>query len=237
MNANLAENLEIVRSKIAAAARRTGRSISQIDLLAVTKFVSLEVMEHAYQLGICKFGESYVQEALPKIAAFSGRNPAVEFNLVGKLQQNKVKRAVGNFSLIQSIDRPELLRSVATIARNRAIVQNVLIQVNISHETTKGGVDLFNVDDFVELTLRENSIELVGLMSYGTALRDESNGSNEYQLRTEFSAMREAIDRLRRKFQRPFPILSMGTSEDFEIAIEEGATQVRVGSALFGDRY
>ena len=227
----LAENLARVRERIERAAKSSGRSPSDIDLIAVTKTHSLETCSAAFALGQRIFGENYVQEALAKVAGL----PAAEWHMIGSLQSNKAKQAVGKFSLIHTVDRERLASEIAKVATQAGIVQDVLMQVHIGGEESKHGVAPEEAPDLIEKIAAMPGLRLRGLMSL-PPLADEERVGRRY-----FAELRELRDRLRTKClsgaqAAAFEELSIGTSSDFEWAILEGATMVRVGTMIFGER-
>ena len=221
------QNLQNVREKIAAAADLCGRSPEEITLLAVSKTKPASAVEEAIAAGQLAFGENYVQEALPKIEAMRGLG--LEWHLIGHLQSNKADQAARAFDWVQSLDRPKL---VATLARHRPADLprlNVLLQVNIDDETSKHGCMPTDIDALADAVAAEPRLQLRGLMAIPAPHEDPA------RRRDAFRAMRTLFDAL--QVRHPgIDTLSMGMSEDFVPAIEEGATMVRIGSALFGAR-
>jgi hypothetical protein len=216
-----------VQKRIQDAAARVGRNPSDVLLLAVTKTISTENIKKAYDAGLREFGENRVQEALEKIPTFPSD---VRWHLIGQLQTNKINKTLGRFVLIQSIESLELARAVSS--RQGADVQDVLLEVNTSGETSKSGVDpaqaVLVAGSFFEM----KQLRLRGLMTVGPLTEDRQ------KQRDAFKKLKELFDQIRsqKSMDDPFSILSMGMSGDFEMAIEEGSTLVRVGSAIFGAR-
>ncbi len=214
-------NLEAVRERIAQACLRVGRSPEEITLIAVTKTVDPAIMETAFNLGIRNFGENRVQEAERKINALSHLRPQPVWHMIGHLQSNKVKTALKLFDIIQSVDSLELAGHI-----NRAASPNrpVLLQVNVAGETTKSGFSLSEIKSALSSISRLHTLDVRGLMTIAPA------AENVEEVRPVFRKLKELRDSFGLEH------LSMGMTEDFEIAIEEGATMIRVGRALFGKR-
>ncbi len=214
-------------SRIAAAARRAGRDPAAVRLVAVTKTVDLDRIRQALAAGHRLFGENYLQEAARKVSALG---PGVSWHFVGHLQSNKAKGAVTLFDLIHSVDRLKLADAVNEAAAKNGKVQDVLLQVNLAGETSKFGAAPDAVPDLVRGIARLPHLSLRGLMTMPPYFPDPEAA------RPFFRALRELRDRLEREGCGPLPELSMGMTGDFEVAVEEGATLVRVGTAIFGPR-
>jgi pyridoxal phosphate enzyme (YggS family) len=223
----IAQNLNEVRAVIAAACRRAGRDPGQVRLVAVSKTVDLERIRAAIAAGQDLFGENYLQEAAGKIAAL-GRQ--LSWHLVGHLQTNKARGAVDLFDLIHSVDRGKLARALDAAAARLGKVQDVLIQVNQGGEETKSGVEPAAALALLQEVARLPHLRVLGLMTMPPWFLDPE------QARPYFRALRELRDRLRDLSGLPLTELSMGMSDDFPVAVEEGATLVRVGTAIFGPR-
>jgi pyridoxal phosphate enzyme (YggS family) len=226
MSTELRHRLEDVRARIADACTRAGRSPDEIEILAVTKTHPLETMLDAVQEGLIDLGENRVQEALPKI---EGLPRSVRVHLIGRLQRNKVNKAVGRFASIESVDRPELLDRIARRARELHLVQAVWIEVDLAEEAQKGGCPKEEVGELWARSLAENSLQTLGLMGMVRL------GDDERAARARFATLRRLAESLRREDQSPAR-LSMGMSRDFEWAVQEGSHQLRLGSVLFGLR-
>ena len=225
---NISCNVNRVRDKILSASLRAGRSVDEVTLVAVSKYISIEKIKDAIGAGQFVFGESYVQEICKKIEACNSND--VRFDLIGHLQRNKVKHVVGLCTLIHSVDSKEIASAVNLVANKLSIKQDVLIQVNISGETSKYGASPDVARQLCYDMLSFPNLSLLGLMCIGQS--DVSEAIRQ----KEFSRMRELRDRISSELCICLPELSMGMSDDFEGAIEEGATIVRVGSAIFGER-
>jgi len=215
------DNVERVRERIAAAAIRSGRLAGEVQLVAVTKTVSPERVEEALAAGCVVLGESKVQEAKAKISIVSSRP---RWHMVGHLQSNKARDAVAMFELIQSVDSVKLAAELSNCAERAGRTQPVLLEVNVGDEASKFGL---KPDAVAEALAQINTlprIEVQGLMTVAPFLPDPA------QVRPYFRRLRELRDALKLRE------LSMGMTHDFETAIEEGATLVRIGTAIFGER-
>jgi len=222
----IAQNLAEVRRRITAAARRTGRDPQQVRLVAVSKTVPLERIRAAVAAGQRLFGENYLQEARGKIAALG---EAVSWHFIGHLQSNKAKGAVSLFDLIHGVDRLKLAQALDLAAASLSKVQEILLQVNLAGEASKSGAAPEAAADLLREISRLSHLRVVGLMTMPPFLAPEA-------VRPYFVALRELRDHLQDLAGLPLPELSMGMSGDFEVAVEEGATLVRVGTAIFGSR-
>jgi pyridoxal phosphate enzyme (YggS family) len=221
--------LDEIRQRIERAAARSGRSPGQVTLVGASKTVPAEVLAEVVRLGLLDLGENRVQEAERKQIELGAEGRQVRWHMIGHLQRNKVKKAVEIFDVIQSLDGPELAEEIA----HRGSVDGatpVLIEVNVSGEATKFGVAPERVESLLEKCRSLSGLQLDGLMTIGRPVERPEDA------RTDFVRLRELRDRCERSLGLQLPQLSMGMSGDFEVAIEEGATLVRVGSALFGQR-
>lgn len=224
---SLQENLESVREKIAAAARRAGRAPSEIELVAVSKTHGAEVIREASEAGQELFGENRVQEAMAKIPLLPGK---LRWHLIGPLQSNKVRKALPLFELIHGVDSLDLACDIDRIASELGLFPRVLLEVNVSGEGSKHGFDPAVLEQHLEELLALPRLQVEGFMTMAP-LAPEAEAS-----RPHFRSLRELRDRMARGAGVPFPTLSMGMSGDYEVGVEEGATLVRVGSAIFGNR-
>jgi PLP dependent protein len=222
-----ARALADVHGRIAAACARSSRDPGAVALVAVSKTFPAERVRELLSCGHDLFGENRVQEALEKIPRVG---PGARWHLVGHLQRNKARHAVGAFELIHSVDDLELAREVDRRAAAKGIVQPALVQVNLSAEATKSGADEEAALPLVEAVAALRSISLRGLMTIPPPSADSEES------RPWFARLRELRDRAEARLGLRLPDLSMGMSDDFEVAVEEGATLVRVGRALFGGR-
>jgi pyridoxal phosphate enzyme (YggS family) len=222
----IARNLAEVRAAIAAACRKAGRDPEEVRLVAVSKTVDAERVRQAMAAGQDIFGENYLQEAKDKIAVL-GRQ--VSWHLVGHLQTKKAKAAVALFDLIHAVDRLKLAQALEAAAAQQNKVQDVLLQVNQGGEDTKSGVAPNAALELVQALAQLPHLRLLGLMTMPPWLAPEA-------VRPYFQALRALRDRLRDQTGLHLQELSMGMSGDYEVAVEEGATLVRVGTAIFGHR-
>ena len=217
-----------IRSRIAGAAEAAHRDPRSIRVLAVSKTFPVESIQAAYAMGQRAFGENYVQEALPKIAALSAL-PEIEWHLIGPLQGNKARAAARDFGWVETVDRPQIAQRLSSARAARQPPLNVCIQVNISGEPAKHGVVPSSA-----LALAREVAGLPGLALRGFMGIAQVAGDRD-AVRAQFRLLRELYDAGRRDAPS-LDTLSMGMSSDFELAIAEGATQLRIGSALFGSR-
>jgi hypothetical protein len=224
---NVAENLERVRAQIAEAAKRAGRAADAIELVAISKTHEIEKIRAAYDAGQQLFGESRVQEAREKIPFFSS---AARWHFVGRLQRNKIRHALPLFELFHSIDSIELARDMNRIAEEEGLHPRVLLELNVAGEGSKIGFAPQKLREEMEALLELPRLTIEGLMAI-PPLAPEAEASRRY-----FVALRELRDDLAGRCQIDLPRLSMGMTGDFIVAIEEGATLVRVGTAIFGQR-
>jgi pyridoxal phosphate enzyme (YggS family) len=225
---NLSARIDRVRERVARAAERTGRTSDAVRLLAVSKGFPAAAVREAWALGVREFGENRVQEADAKIAAVG---PGPRWHLVGHLQRNKAKRAADLFDEIHSLDSEELVAEVArraTAASKRVVAY---VEVNVSGDSGKHGVVPSGALALVERARREPSLELAGLMTIGPL---EGGGPAARAAFRSLAALRDQA--VAAGLLDTGAGLSMGMSDDFETAVEEGATVIRVGSALFGPR-
>lgn len=222
---SIAVRYEAVRRHVADAADACGRSADEITVVAVTKTVGVPEIRAALAAGVSDFGENRVQEFLGKYGLF----PEARWHFVGTLQTNKVKDVVGRASLIHSVDSLKLLHQIDRRATEAGVVQPVLLQVNVAGESRKHGFSPRDVGEALVETSRLDSVEVRGLMTMAPLARAE-------EVRWVFRELRELRDSLRAMPLNGVELdeLSMGMSGDFRVAVEEGATIVRVGRALFG---
>ena len=223
------DQLEGVQSRIREAAIRSGRDPEEIHLIAVTKTQSIETLERAFEAGIRTVGENRVQEMLSKWPHFEHR---FEWHIIGHLQTNKVKYIIDKVSLIHSVDSLKLAQEISRLAVKSGRLIPILIQVNPAEEESKFGLSTDEVETLVREAAELPGIAIQGLMTIAPFVEDEA------LLRQVFSEMRRIYDHLK-ALALPgveMKYLSMGMTHDFEIAIEEGANMIRIGSGLFGDR-
>jgi hypothetical protein len=225
----IAANLRSIRERIAAALERSGRPPGSCRLLAVTKNRSPEEIAALARAGQVHLGENRVQEADRKLTACRRLGVEAEWHLIGHLQRNKVKRALGLFGSVHSVDSVRLLEALARGAESQGVRPEVFLEVNVSGEESKHGFAGPEVTDACRRAAEFPALRLVGLMTMAPFTDDPET------VRPVFRALREFRDELNASgaYPAPLPELSMGMSGDFEVAAEEGATWVRVGTALF----
>lgn len=217
--ATIAENLQVVKARIARAAERASRDPQSVILLAVSKTHPIGAIDEARRAGQRAFGENYVQDAAPKMDAL----PGLEWHLIGPLQSNKTREAAERFAWIQTVDRGKIAQRLSAQRPDAAPPLNVLVQVNISGEATKAGVAPHEVQSFSRTVASLPRLRLRGLMAIPAP-----------GMKGDFEKMKKLYDALREELR--FDTLSMGMSDDLEAAIAHGSTMVRVGTAIFGER-
>jgi pyridoxal phosphate enzyme (YggS family) len=227
----LRDNIAAIKDRIILAAERSGRQAEDVKLVAVSKTVDAGAVREAIKAGIRVFGENRVQEARDKIEIlrFEASNQDLEWHLIGHLQRNKAKHAVGMFELIHSVDSMALADELQRQADKAGRAQRILVEVKLSEEDTKAGVAEKDLAALVEHISGLKELALEGLMMMPPFF------GNPEEARPYFRRLRELRDELQNKSFN-LPELSMGMSNDFEVAIEEGSTLVRVGTAIFGER-
>lgn len=224
---SIATALEEVRGRIETACSRSGRAAGEVGLVAVTKTVEVENIRRLVECGHHLLGENRVQEALEKIPLLG---PPARWHLVGHLQRNKARHAVGLFDLLHGVDSQKLAAEIDRRAAQAGIRQAVLLQVNLSGEQTKSGVAERDLPALLDAIAALRNLELRGLMTIPPPVEDPEDS------RGWFRGLRELRDRCASRLGLPLPDLSMGMTDDFEVAVEEGATLVRIGRAIFGER-
>jgi len=224
---SIAEDLERVRGQIAQAAAKSGRSADDVDLVAISKTHEAEKVREAIEAGQTLFGESKVQEARAKIPELPSNT---RWHFVGHLQKNKIRHALPLFELIHSVDSLALAQEINRIAEEEGLHPRILIEVNVAGEGSKFGFDPEKLREEMESLLAFPRLSILGLMCI-PPIADEAEASRKY-----FVELRELRDRLQTEFRVDLAQLSMGMTQDYTIAVEEGATLVRVGTAIFGER-
>lgn len=224
---SIAENLERVRDQIAQAAANSGRSANDVELVAITKTHAAEKVHEAIQAGQSLFGESRVQEARSKIPELPS---AIRWHFVGHLQKNKIRHALPLFEMIHSIDSLALAQEVNRIAEEEGMHPRVLVEANVAGEGSKFGFAPDKLREQMEELLALPRLSVLGLMTI-PPLSEQPEASRKY-----FVQLRELRDRLQTEFRVDLAQLSMGMTQDYAVAVEEGATLVRVGTAIFGER-
>ncbi|TLS50413.1 YggS family pyridoxal phosphate-dependent enzyme [Paenibacillus antri] len=229
MNRSLREAADEVERRIAYACARSGRRREEVNVIAVTKYVSLERTIEAIEAGYPNVGENRWQDAKEKWEALQGR-PDVVWHFIGHLQTNKVKDVLGRFSTVHSLDRWSLAEELQKKAKRLGIVVPCFVQLNVSGEQTKYGLAPGELRSFLSKLTACDAIDVVGLMTMAPHEEDPE------RTRPVFKALRELRDEANAKgsYGKPIEHLSMGMSNDFEIAVEEGATWIRLGSTLVG---
>jgi pyridoxal phosphate enzyme (YggS family) len=218
---DIAANLAAIRARIDAACARAGRPAGSVSLVAVSKTHPQEAVVEALAAGHLVFGENRVQEAQAKFPGLRAAHPALRLHIIGGLQTNKAREAVRVADVIETIDRPKLAAAVAAAMAKEGRRPDCLVQVNTGDETQKSGVSRAEADAFIRAARDEYGLPVTGLMCIPPVDQDP---------RPHFAYLRDLAAK------HGLPVVSMGMSADFEIAIEEGATLVRVGTAIFGHR-
>ncbi len=224
---SVAENLERVREQVAEAAAKVGRAVDQVQLIAISKTHDAGKVRAAYQAGQSLFGESRVQEARAKIPELPSN---LRWHFVGHLQKNKIRHALPLFELFQSVDSLALAQEISRIADEEGMHPRVLLEVNVAGEGSKFGFARTALRGEMEQLLALRRLTIEGLMTI-PPLAEKAEASREF-----FAQLREFRDALEKEFDLKLPQLSMGMTTDFTVATEEGATLVRVGTAIFGER-
>jgi pyridoxal phosphate enzyme (YggS family) len=226
----IAEKLQAVTAQIVAAARNAGRNPSEIALLAVSKTIAPDVLMEAYAAGQRAFGENYLQEALDKMAALKDRAPAIEWHFIGPIQSNKTRPIAEKFNWVHSVDRLKIAQRLSEQRPSGLPPLNICIQVNVSGEASKSGCAPQDLPALAEAIAGLPGLSLRGLMTIPEPATTEAG--QRRPLRT----LHELADQLRAQ-GIALDTLSMGMSADLAAAIAEGATMVRIGTAIFGERH
>ena len=221
MNANLGLKLEAVQERIAKACQRSKRSPHEITVIAVTKMVSPEMILEAFRLGIRDFGENRIQEAESKAVFFNSLQPRPSLHMIGHLQSNKARTALEIFDIIHGVDS---LKLAGILDRQAKCQTPILLEVNVSGENSKSGFSLLEIGPALQNFSSFQNIKVCGLMTVAPIVKDPE------MTRPIFRKLRELRDQFKLEH------LSMGMTDDFEVAIEEGSTMIRLGRALFGTR-
>ena len=233
MSINISKNLEEIKNKIHEAEKKSGRAEGSVKLMAVSKFHPSEAIEEAISAGQILFGENRVQEASEKFPSLYQRFPNIELHMIGQLQTNKVKKAVSIASCIQSVDRLDLIKEIEKQASKLERTIKILFEVHTGEDSKSGFLsekDLYEAIDFIA---KGNCPHIIpsGFMTMAPFTKDES------LIRKSFSTLRNLSEKIKTQYpDLPLTELSMGMSGDFQIAVEEGSTLVRVGTAIFGER-
>ena len=224
---SIADNLEGVRAQIAQAAAKSGRSADDVELVAISKTHEAERVREAIEAGQSLFGESRVQEARVKIPELPSN---LRWHFVGHLQKNKIRHALPLFELIHSVDSLALAQDINRIAEEDGLHPRLLLEVNVAGEGSKFGFTPEKLREDLENLLAFSRLSILGLMTI-PPIAEEAEASRKY-----FVQLREVRDQLLTEFHVDLAQLSMGMTQDFAVAVEEGATLVRVGTAIFGKR-
>ena len=226
-NSDIAAPLRQAQDRIAEACAKARRSVDSVEIIGVTKTHGPDVVREAWEAGIRLFGENKVQEAAWKIPE-CGSGP--EWHLIGHLQRNKVRFALELFSVIHSVDSVRLLEQIERMAEESGRRPEILLEINVSGEASKDGLTPSQAPEVIEYALGCRNVTLTGLMTLAPFCPDPE------QTRPVFARLREWRDQWEQAYDIGLPRLSMGMSNDYSVAVEEGATWVRLGTALFGHR-
>ena len=228
---SIADNVQKIREGIRQAALRVGRDPSSVQLVAATKTVSTSLLIESYEAGVRIFGENRLQEAQEKILAVGPRQ-GLAWHFIGRMQSRKIKNIVGKFALLHSVESVEQARTIHAIAEKLGIQQSILLEVNVGGEATKGGFACHDIREAIDQIDRLPHVAIQGLMT----LPPFSNHPDD--ARPYFAELRQLRESLAQRNLTHGGVkeLSMGMSHDYQVAIEEGATIVRVGTAIFGKR-
>ena len=222
------ERLQRLRESIHTICKQCNRSAESIEILAVTKVHPLDAIQFAAQAGLSGIGENRVQEAIEKFTEASC--PPIRKELIGPLQRNKAKLAVQHFDRIQSVDSLRLADKINSCATELEKIQAILLQINVDDDPQKSGFSLLEAPTALEACLEKNALRVEGLMTIGIFTTDR------HRIRETFCRLATLHQQLQDQFNYPLPELSMGMSNDYSLAIEQGSTQIRVGTQLFGNR-
>ncbi len=231
MTSQIAHNLHNVRQQLEAACLDVGRRVEDVTLVAVSKRHPLKALVAAYEAGQRDFGENYAQEFAAKRGQLIDEYPGLNIHYIGQLQSNKAKLVAGKTALLHTVDRPKILRAIDRFAAAAGAIQEVLFEVHLSPEDSKAGCSPDELTSLLQLALQLPAISPRGLMTMPPWDLDPDDA------RPYFARLRQLKEQLSSRFDLPtFDQLSMGMSHDFPVAIAEGATIVRVGTAIFGAR-
>lgn len=230
MEIPITESLAKLNEKIQAACALSGRNPAEIQLCAVTKTVRAERIQEAYACGLRHFGENYWQEAKEKVRVFSP--PDAQWHFIGRLQTNKIKFLVPAFHVLQTVCSEEQAREISRHAKRVGKIQECFIQVNATEDGARAGINYRQTLDFIGRVSREENLKITGLMTMAPVAEKSET------VRPVFKRMKTLFDGIAREniSGAEMKVLSMGMSQDFEVAVQEGATLLRVGAAVFGAR-
>lgn len=223
------KNLAMVEDRVKAACDRAGRSYGSVTLIAVSKTKPVRLVEQAYEYGIRQFGENKAQEMKEKYDMLPKN---IEWHFIGHLQTNKIKYVLGRASLIHSVDSLHLAEAIEAECAKRGLEADVLVEVNVAQEETKSGIRTEEADSFIKNIAKLPHVHVQGLMTIAPFVENAGNNRLVFRTLKELSVdiASKNIDNV------SMNILSMGMTNDYEVAIEEGATHIRVGTAIFGER-
>ena len=225
---SITENIIEVQSRIEAAAKKSGRSAEDITLVAVSKTVEIPFIQEAVSFGLTEFGENRPQEIRDKSKIITN----VNWHQIGQLQTNKIKYVAGKTKLIHSVDSSKLMEEIEKYCKAHEITQDILLQVNISKEESKSGMDIDEVEKMLEFAEKMECVKVKGLMTIGSLYADLDENKKLFEICNNLF-----VDISRKKYDNiSMEYLSMGMSGDFETAIEMGSNMVRVGTSIFGKR-
>ena len=235
---NISENLNFIKKEIQEICQKSQRKADSVTLIAVSKTKPVSMVDEALKAGQEHFGENYVQELLEKYDSCRGMarhapTQPIHWHFIGHLQRRKVKDIVGKIDLIHSVDSIDLMQEINKRAQEKNILQNVLIQINLAKEETKGGIFEENVISFFKnINPSFNHVRITGLMTLPPFFEDPEKA------RPYFKKLRELKEEINKQNIYPYPLteLSMGMSHDYRVALEEEATLIRVGTKIFGER-
>lgn len=238
-HSSIAENIHQVQARIRSACERAGRSPEEVTLIAVSKLKPFSDIAEARAEGVADFGENYVQELMRKISLNDGPEGAgpIRWHMIGHLQKNKVKYLIGHTALIHSVDSVSLAQQIEKEAARHGQAVRILLEVNVAREESKWGFDPDQVPEAAQAISSFPHVRVLGLMTSAPITEDPE--SNRIHFRNLSLLARELKDKNLLAPEDPdfrIPVLSMGMTGDFEVAVEEGATMVRVGTAIFGKR-
>lgn len=225
---NILENIEDVRNRIKIASEKAGRNPEDVTLIGVSKTKPVELIKEAVECGITRLGENRVQEIMEKYEHIDG----AQWHLIGHLQKNKVKYIIDKVALIHSVDSVELAKEIDKQAKKTGRIQEILLQINISGEESKFGIEPDKTEEVCREVAKLENVKIKGFMTMAP------RGADENELHSIFGGLRELLEKIKKLDIENVDLkeLSMGMSGDYEIAISEGATLVRVGTGIFGTR-
>ena len=225
----IAENINLIRQKLASTAEKAGRDPADITILGVSKKIKSELIIEAYNSGLTDFGENYAQEFRDKYGLLSQDLEKARWHFIGHLQKNKIKYVIGKAHLIHSVDSLGLVEEIDRRSENIGVISNILIEVNSGGEETKTGISFSDAENLIKKLYNFENISFRGLMTMAPYFDDPE------MARPFFRGLKEFSDEVRKNHPQANEI-SMGMSGDFEVAVEEGSTIVRIGTAIFGER-